>query len=276
MREDLFTVVFDPVLTDTARYADVVLPATTFLEREELSRGYGAFVLQQVRAVIDPVGESRPNHEVFAELCRRTGVARAGRPCNGGGADPGDPGAERGGSRDRESPGRERRRVSEGQPSAGPVRGRLSADARTARSVSSRRNWRPRRRRACTGSNPTRRRTAIRWRSISPATDRTISSTLGELRRDSAVIEIHPDDAGRRGISDGDAVRVFNDRGEVRCRARRNATLRPGVAMLPKGLWRHNTDNGATATALAPDTLTDLGGGACFNDARVEIERSGF
>jgi len=59
----------------------------------------------------------------------------------------------------------------------------------------------------------------------------------------------------------------------VICRARRNATLRPGVALLPKGLWRHNTENGMTATALAPDSLTDLGKGACFNDARVQVER---
>src|SRR5262249_36814349 len=78
LREDLFTVGFDPVLTDTARYADVVLPATTFLERRELSRGYGALVLQDAPAVIPPVGEARPNHEVFAELCRRTGVFREG------------------------------------------------------------------------------------------------------------------------------------------------------------------------------------------------------
>src|SRR5712692_8575766 len=79
-REDLFTVVFDPVMTDTARYADVVLPATTFLERAEVSRGYGAMVLQSTRPVLGPVGESRPNHEVFGELCRRTGVARPEDP----------------------------------------------------------------------------------------------------------------------------------------------------------------------------------------------------
>src|SRR5207253_2573313 len=79
-REDLFTVVFDPVMTDTALYADVVLPATTFLERDEMSRGYGAMVLQEARAVIPPVGESRPNHEVFAELTRRAGLSRPNDP----------------------------------------------------------------------------------------------------------------------------------------------------------------------------------------------------
>src|SRR5262249_30982961 len=79
-REDLFTVVFDPVMTDTAMYADVVLPATTFLEREELSRGYGAMVLQAGKPVIPPVGESRPNHEVFVELTVRVGLARPEDP----------------------------------------------------------------------------------------------------------------------------------------------------------------------------------------------------
>jgi hypothetical protein len=50
--------------------------------------------------------------------------------------------------------------------------------------------------------------------------------------------------------------------------------MRPGVVELPKGLWSHNTDNGATACALAPDTLADLGGSACFNDARVDVARA--
>jgi anaerobic selenocysteine-containing dehydrogenase len=50
--------------------------------------------------------------------------------------------------------------------------------------------------------------------------------------------------------------------------------MRPGVVFLPKGIWGHNTESGTTANALSPDTLTDLGGGACFNDARVEVERA--
>ena len=55
--------------------------------------------------------------------------------------------------------------------------------------------------------------------------------------------------------------------------ARRNADLQPGVVFLPKGIWSHNTLSGTTGNALVPDTLADLGGGACFNDARVEVER---
>src|SRR4051794_35362608 len=71
-RDDLFTVVFDQVMTDTARYADVVLPSTTFLENYELARGYGSMSLQLGRPVIEPVGEARSNADVFGALLART------------------------------------------------------------------------------------------------------------------------------------------------------------------------------------------------------------
>ena len=76
-RDDLFTVVFDQVITDTARYADVVLPATTFLENYDIAKGYGPISLQLVRPVIEPVGESRPNPEVFSDLAARLGLGEA-------------------------------------------------------------------------------------------------------------------------------------------------------------------------------------------------------
>jgi anaerobic selenocysteine-containing dehydrogenase len=108
---------------------------------------------------------------------------------------------------------------------------------------------------------------------ISPASERTISSTLGELPRPLARLLMHPDDAAARGVADGAEVRMHNARGEVRLPVQIGAWIRPGTVSLPKGLWRRHTANGYTANALAPDTLTDLGGGACFNDARVQVER---
>jgi anaerobic selenocysteine-containing dehydrogenase len=273
-REDLFTVVFDPVMTDTARYADVVLPAATFLERTELSRGYGAFVLQKADAVVRPAGEARPNHEVFAELCRRTGVARAGDPESADEIAASLLRTSRRGdvlardlSRDGiafleegaapvqfvdafpRTPDGKIRLVPEDLDREAP-QGlyRYQADVTTAR---------------------------FPLALISPATDRTISSTLGELHRAAVPLAIHPADAGARNVKEGDRVRVFNEIGSVRCRARVDEGMRPGVVFLPKGLWSHNTDSGTTANALSPDTLTDLGGGACFNDARVEVERLG-
>ena len=109
---------------------------------------------------------------------------------------------------------------------------------------------------------------------ISPASDRTISSTLGELPRPAVTLEMHEDDAAARGIEEGDAIRIFNALGEVHIRAHVSPLVRPGTVSMPKGVWRRHTANGFTATALAPDTLADLGGGACFNDARVQVEKT--
>jgi anaerobic selenocysteine-containing dehydrogenase len=106
---------------------------------------------------------------------------------------------------------------------------------------------------------------------ISPATDTTISSTLGELRHHEAALLMHPEDAAARALQDGHVVRIANERGEVHCPLSVAPAVRPGTVVLPKGLWRKSSGNGSTATALAPDTLTDFAGGACFNDARVEV-----
>ncbi len=82
---------------------------------------------------------------------------------------------------------------------------------------------------------------------------------------------MHPADARARGLADKDLVRIFNELGEVHCEVSISPIMRAGTVSLPKGLWRRSTRNGFTATALAPDTLTDIGGGACFNDARVQV-----
>jgi anaerobic selenocysteine-containing dehydrogenase len=106
---------------------------------------------------------------------------------------------------------------------------------------------------------------------ISPASERTISSTLGELPRPDVKLTMHPDDARARGLADGDLVRIFNELGEVHCPLTVAPAIRPGVVSLPKGIWRRSTRNNTTGTALVPDTLTDIGDGACFNDARVQV-----
>jgi anaerobic selenocysteine-containing dehydrogenase len=106
---------------------------------------------------------------------------------------------------------------------------------------------------------------------ISPASEKTVSSTLGELRERPGMLQMHPQDAAARGLSHEDPVRIYNELGEVHCPVAITSDIRPGTVCLSKGLWRKSTYNGATGTALVPDTLTDLGGGACFNDARVEV-----
>jgi len=269
-RDDLFTVVFDQVLTDTARWADVVLPATTFLEQYDLALGYGHGAVQLVQPVIEPAGESRPNVEVFAELAARLGVAideplqcDAGALMHVAGALPDDAGDEL-----------LRRGVTRGAAPAAPVQfgdvfprtpdGRVDLlPAALERSAPlGLYRFRPE-------PAPDRHPLAL----ISPASDRTTNSTLGELRTRQARLRIHPRDAAARDLSTGDAARVFNDEGEIHCAVAVDPDVKPGVVSLPKGLWRRDTMNGRTANALVSDDLTDLGDGACFNDARVEVTR---
>jgi anaerobic selenocysteine-containing dehydrogenase len=91
------------------------------------------------------------------------------------------------------------------------------------------------------------------------------------LRERAAMLHIHPADAAPRGIAQNDPVRVFNALGELQCPANLTADMRRGTVAFSKGVWRRSTYNGFTSNALVPDSLTDLGEGACFNDARVEV-----
>ena len=264
-REDLFTVVFEQVFTDTARYADVVLPATTFLEQYDIAKAYGPISLQLVRPVIEPQGEARPNAQVFSEIAERVGVGTA------------------------EEDAETLLRITARMPPAiaadllerghatPPFDGtpiqfvdvfpltpdrkvNLFPDAIAAGAPS-----------GVYGYQPDPATDAYPLALISPATEKTISSTLGELRERAAPLHIHPDDAAARGIAQDDPVRIFNALGEVHAPANLTADIRRGTVGMSKGLWRKSTYNGSTANALCPDTLTDLGAGACFNDARVEV-----
>ena len=267
-REDLFTVVFDQVMTDSARYADLVLPATTFFEHYDVAKGYGAYHLQVVRPVIEPVGESRSNHEVFRELGVRLGLT----PPDHDGL--GDTGALLDAAS--RMPAAARAALLDEGPSAAPGGGRPiqfvdvypnTPDQRVHLCPADLKSLRGPYHYAAdpaTASHPL----AL----ISPASERTISSTLAEFRPGIVSLKIHPDDAQARGIAEGDEVRLFNDLGDVHCLANITPELRPGVVSMPKGLWIKSTINGQTANALAPDTLADLDGGACFNDARVQVE----
>jgi anaerobic selenocysteine-containing dehydrogenase len=271
-REDLFTVVFDQVLTDTAHFADILLPATTFLEAYDLARAYGPISLQLIRPGVEAVAEARPNADVFGDLSSRLGLTEPGEP--EGELDmmlqvldemPG-------------TVGRQLRDHGRAVPPFGdaPVQfvdvfpgtpdGKVDLFPESLESETHGGLY-------CYA--PDRRSDGFPLVLISPASDRTISSTLGELPRPETRLLMHPDDAAARALEDGASVTVFNDLGEVRCSLSVAPSVRPGTVVLPKGLWRHGTRNGSTATALAPDSLTDFGGGACFNDARVEVKRFG-
>jgi anaerobic selenocysteine-containing dehydrogenase len=108
---------------------------------------------------------------------------------------------------------------------------------------------------------------------ISPASDQRITSTFGGTHTSDDIppLEIHPDDARPRGLRDGQQVRVWNDLGEVRLPVRITDDVPRGVVSSLKGAWFRTSDNNQTVSALAPATHADICGGACYNDARVEV-----
>jgi anaerobic selenocysteine-containing dehydrogenase len=269
-REDLFTVVFDQVLTDTAAFADIVLPATTFLEHWDLRVSYGSYGVGGVRPVIEPRGEARSNVEVFGELGRAMGFTDAAfgwdsptafgkvverLRLNGAKADAAVLAA--GGSQEYH--------FSNATPIQFATIGPLTADGQID---------------LCPGElgtnpyvyhRPTDGEFPLTL--VSPATSKMISSTFGEFNFRELYVVVHPEDAHDRGIEDGAPVRVYNGLGEVLCRATVSDRIRTGVVLMPKGAWRKSSRNGMTATALCPTHVNEVGGGACFNDARVEIAR---
>jgi anaerobic selenocysteine-containing dehydrogenase len=267
-REDLFTVVFDQVMTDTARYADVLLPAVTFLEQQEIKKAYGSYVLQYISPAISPCGESRPNEEVFAMLGREMGFTE---PAFQDGTE------------------QYLNRVANSIKGLGyPITlDALRADrilkfdfpGPTPIQFANVMPWTPDGKidfaPEALGDAPYRYIEDVVFDRyplalISPATSKTISSMMGEYNLPVLYATMHPKDAKERSLQDGATVKVFNEYGEVHCKLRIKEHIREGVVIIPKGAWRKSSLNGRTACALSPDTL-GTAGGACFNDARVQV-----
>ncbi len=267
-REDLFTVVFEQVMTDTALYADVVLPATTFLEGYDFAKAYGPIHMTLGRPVIDAVGDARSNADVFGDLAARLGVLQHDEPAgeldllvNILDALPGSIGADLRADKAPAPPfGPRPVQFVDVFPNTPDRKVHLFPASYDAEAPLGLYTYQP---------DPATDQYPLTL--LSPSSERTISSTLGQLPRPDVKLVMHPDDAAERGLSDGDAVRMFNDLGDVHCVLQVLPAIRRGTVSLPKGLWRRSTRNGVTGTALVPDTLSDLGGGACFNDARVQV-----
>jgi anaerobic selenocysteine-containing dehydrogenase len=275
MRDDLFVVVFEQVMTDTCLYADVVLPATTFLEQHELHRGYGSMAVQRIRPAAAPRGEARPNEVVFADLAARLGFSgpdfdtRPERIVAAWAA------ASR--ALPRDAAGRlERGEVVSpdfaGEP--GPVQFETvfpaTADGKADLHPEA---WRKAGHRAFE-ITPDPTTPEFPMALLSPATRKTINSVLGESVTDPLTCALSPDDAAARGVADGGMVEVRSKTGSVRARAKVDSSLRPGVCVIPKGAWLRNCPSGGNANALISSAVTPISGGATYNDTRVEVRRA--
>jgi anaerobic selenocysteine-containing dehydrogenase len=292
-REDLFTVVHEQFQTDTADYADILLPATTQLEHFDLHSGYGHFYVQANPPAVAPLYEAKPNTEVFRLLARRLGfepelfevsdeelAAEALQPAGGPNGFPA-PRAFDGITLDRLRRG-------------GPVRLNLPADyapfAEGGFGTPSGKCEFYSERLAKAGLDPLPTYTppyedpqehpelAARFplQMVCPPSPAFLNSTfvnVESLRRAAGepTVEMHPADAAARGIRDGAWVRVHNDRGAFRARAVVGQTVRPGVVVALGVWWNKYTADGANCNATTSTRLTDLGAGATFFDNLVEV-----
>jgi anaerobic selenocysteine-containing dehydrogenase len=284
-REDLFVVVHDLFRTDTVDFADIVLPATTTLEHYDLHKAYGHLYLSLSRPAIAPVGESKPNTEVFRLLAARMGLDHPSLRDT-------DEAMARQALRwdhphlagiDFERLEREGTvRLSVPDPYAPFARGQfptpsgkceLRAEGLAGLGLDPVPTYVPPREGPT--SNPER---ASRYplAFISPPAHHFLNSTFSAqpvfVRRESEPsLTIHPRDAAARGIVDGQPVRTFNDRGSFLATARVSEDARPGVVVGLSIWWAKMCPGGRNANAVTSQGLTDMGGGATFYDVLVDV-----
>jgi len=284
-REDLFVVVHELFQTDTVDYADVVLPATTTLEHYDLHKAYGHLYLSLSRPALEPLGEAKPNTEVFRLLAARMGLDD---PC----FRESDEQLARG-AIDWTAPqmrgidfGRLERetsvRLSLPEPWAPFAEGGFltpsgkcelrSADLE-AQGIDPVAGYVPPH--ESPRSDPERaRRYPLAF--ISPPAHHFLNSTFSAqpvfVRRESEpFLTLHPEDAAARGIRDGQQVRTFNDRGSFLSTARVSTAARRGVVVGLSIWWPKLAPGGRNGNAVTSQELTDMGRGATFFDCLVEV-----
>jgi anaerobic selenocysteine-containing dehydrogenase len=273
-REDLFTVVMDHFQTDTADYADILLPATTQLEHYDVHKAYGHLYMLANNPAIAPVGESLPNSEVFRRLAARMGFEE---PCFRDSDEDLCRTALKGGSWESlKEAGWQRLDVP--QRFAPFVQGGFRTPSGKCEFHS---EWLEKQ-----GLDPlpfynppAEAGEKYPLSFLSPPARNFLNSSFANLKRfrdleQEPRLEMHPRDAAERGIADGDMVRLFNDRGSYRLRARVNGNPRPGVVVAPSVWWKKYSPDRRNANNLTSQRTTDIGGGATFYDCRVQVEKA--
>jgi anaerobic selenocysteine-containing dehydrogenase len=278
-RDDLFTVVLEQMPTDTADYADILLPATTFLEHTDLYTAYGHYYLQLARPVLEAPGETRSNVEVFRSLARRMGFDD---PCFTESEDDMIRAVLASGHPFLEGITLERLeqqrflRLNFGPPGTpfqpfahggfATPSGKCELDAGLP-------DYTP----------PTESRLGdpgLRARYplelIPSKNDDSMNSTFGHrdwVDQQTALLEMSEADAAPRGIRDRDQVRVFNDRGEFYRQASVNGTVTAGVVRAPSTRWNRKSPCGRGTNTVISERLTDIGGGPTLYSCLVQVEK---
>ncbi len=287
-RDDLFTVVHDVFLTDTADYADIVLPATTQLEHIDIHSSYGHLYALANNAAIAPLGEAKPNTELFRLLAARMGfddpcfresdedMARYAFVAD-------HPRAQGLSWQTLKENGWQRLNVP--SPFAPFANGgfptpsgkcEFYSQSLADQGLDPLPTFTPPRESAA--SDPALAK-KYPLAMLSPPARNALNSTFANLpvfldAEKVPSVEMHPDDAVARGITDGKRVRVFNDRGAMSAVAKVTDKARPGVVVARSIWWRKLSPDGTNANMLTGQALTDMGRAATFYDVLVEVERA--
>jgi anaerobic selenocysteine-containing dehydrogenase len=287
-RDDLFCVVHEIFQTDTADYADILLPATTQLEQVDIHTSYGHLYALANNPAIAPLGEAKPNTEVFRLLAARMGFSEScfrdtdddlarqaflAQHPRAAGID-WDVMKERGFQRlavaDAHAP------FANGDFPTPSGKCELYSATLAKEGHDPLPTFVPPR--ESVASNPAlAERYPLAF--ISPPARNFLNSSFANLpafvaEEKTPRLEIHPDDARPRGIATGDRVRIFNDRGSFSAEARVSERARDGVVVAPSIWWKKLSPDGANANAVTGQALTDLGRAATFYDCLVEVERA--
>ncbi|MCB1897899.1 molybdopterin-containing oxidoreductase family protein [Cognatazoarcus halotolerans] len=284
MREDLFCVVHEQFQTDTADYADILLPATSQLEHRDVHKAYGHLNVVDNQPAITPLGEARPNSEVFRQLAQRLGFSE---PALFESDDEIAAAAFK--QRDMRALGLSGTLAEQGwarlnlpRPYAPFARGgfftpsgrcEFFSQALADQGIDPLPRYVPPHESPL--SNPelaTRYPLAI----ISPPARNFLNTSFANMPRFLAqegrpTLAIHPDDAAARGIAEGDRLRIFNDRGAFHAHAVLTDGARPGLVVAPSIWWQKLSGDGENANAVTSSRLTDMGGGPVFYDCLVEV-----
>jgi anaerobic selenocysteine-containing dehydrogenase len=310
-RPDLFTVVHEQFFTDTTDYADIVLPATTFFEHKDLQKAYGHYFLQVSNQAIAPLGECRPNVELFRRLAERMGFdedcfRETVDEMIDVALDSTDPWLA-GISRERLESGQVRLNFatsdsrpsisgaelrSAGEPGAAvPTqvepflpfahggfrtpsgKAELYSEAVKALGLDPVADFTP-----PTESRHGQKEGALPLELLARKSDNFLNSTFSNLSsvremEEPGLLEICAADARARGIADGDPVRVFNHRGDMQLKARVDGRVQPGVVSARLN-WAKMTPGFQSINALTSEKLADMGNSATFYSVLVEVELS--
>jgi anaerobic selenocysteine-containing dehydrogenase len=284
-RDDLFCVVHEIFRTDTADYADILLPATTQLEQTDVHNSYGHLYALANNPAIAPIAEALPNTEVFRRLAAKMGYTD---PCFGDSDDALARAAFR--KNDVRAQGIEWdtlketgwQRLNLPRPYAPFANGGFPtrsgkcefwSDTLAAQGQDPLPAYLPPRESAASNAALAER---YPLGFLSPPARNFLNSSFANLpafvaEEKTPHLDIHPDDAGTRSIASGDPVRVFNDRGSLLAIARVTDRARRGVVVAPSVWWRKLAPGGENANAVTSQVLTDLGRGATFYDCLVEV-----